>query len=286
MDEHRTAEKARALVTWRSATTTNALIAIAAAVGPSSGILSLAGTSRPFVISRVVTIALAVLATGLLIAERSHPRLPVVRLLFVLPAIPVLFMNWFLAPERVGQGLPMELFVREAIASAVYALAAPPEVILSVLPVAAFSMESLLVYGMARWSHPSQVPRFEPWTSLIYATGVTSLALYRARRQQREVATVVKLEQAAALRRLMRGYLAVRDLINTPLQTLRISAHLLATRCPGARQVTDSIERAVKRLDQLNDLLAEGASTVEWPPGSESFDPLAVLRASRSKPES
>ncbi|HXX69654.1 MAG TPA: hypothetical protein VEK07_20900 [Polyangiaceae bacterium] len=273
-------------MTWRSATTTNALIAIAAAVGPSSGILSLAGTSRPFVISRVVTIALAVLATGLLIAERSHPRLPVVRLLFVLPAIPVLFMNWFLAPERVGQGLPMELFVREAIASAVYALAAPPEVILSVLPVAAFSMESLLVYGMARWSHPSQVPRFEPWTSLIYATGVTSLALYRARRQQREVATVVKLEQAAALRRLMRGYLAVRDLINTPLQTLRISAHLLATRCPGARQVTDSIERAVKRLDQLNDLLAEGASTVEWPPGSESFDPLAVLRASRSKPES
>jgi hypothetical protein len=286
MNNHRTVEKAEAFVTWRSAITASVLIAIIAAVAPSSGILNLPGISRPFVVSRAATIALAIAVTGYLVIHRKYPRLSVVRVLFVLPAIPVLFMNWFLAHERAAQGLPMELLVREAVSSAVYALAAPPQAIVSLIPIAAFSLESLLVYWTARSSHDWLVPGWQPWTSLLYAACVALLAVYRAHRQQGEVATIVKLEQAAAMQRLMRSYLAVRDLVNTPLQTLRVSAHLLAGRYPGAAEVTGSMERAVERLNEVNRVLAEEASTVEWPPGTEAFDPLDVLRTDRSKPES
>jgi hypothetical protein len=232
-----------------------------------------------------VTIGVAVVVTGYLITQRQHPRLWLVRILFVLPAIPMLFMNWFLAHERSAQGLPTELFVREAAASAVYALAAPPKARVSILPIAAFSMESLVAYWTARRSG-QWVPAWQPWTSLLYATCVVLLALYKSRRLQAEVATIVKLEQAAALQRLLRSYLAVRDLVNTPLQTLRVAAHLLSARYPGAEEVTGSIERAVERLNELNRVLADEASTAEWPPGTEAFDPLAVLRVNRSKPES
>jgi hypothetical protein len=112
------------------------------------------------------------------------------------------------------------------------------------------------------------------------------LAVYRARRQQKDIATTVKLEQAEALQRLMRSYLAVRDLVNTPLQTLQTSAHLLAVRHPAAKEELAPMERAVERLKELNQLLADEASDVEWRSGTEAFDPVTVLRAGRSRPES
>ena len=52
-----------------------------------------------------------------------------------------------------------------------------------------------------------------------------------------------RLERTAALQRLVRAYLAVRDLINTPLQTLHIALPLLTTRCPAAREITDTMAR-------------------------------------------
>jgi hypothetical protein len=286
MGEHRTAEKAEALVTWRSAIAANALIAIIAALGPSSGILNLPGIHRPFVISRIVTIVLTIGLIGVLIPQRNAPRLSVVLALFALPTIPVLVMNWFLAGERAAQGLPVELFVREASASAVYALAAPPRAIVSLVPIAAFSAESLFAYWTARESHDVQLPPWQPWTSLLYSTCMALLAVYRARRQRRDIATTLKLEQAAALQRLLRSYLAVRDLVNTPLQTLRVSTHLLEVRYPAAKEVTGPMERAVELLNELNQLLADEASGMDWPPEMEAFDPVTVLRASRSKPES
>jgi hypothetical protein len=286
MSKDRTAERAEALVTWRSAITVNALIAIVAALGPSSGFLNLPGIGRPFIISRIVTIVLTIGSIGVLIPQRNDPRPSVLLALFSLPTLPVLVMNWFLAGERAAQGLPVELFVREASASAVYALAAPPRAIVSLVPIAAFSFESLLVYWTHRGSDPGQLRPWQPWTSLLYGACMALLAVYRARRQQREVETIVKLEQAAALKRLMRSYLAVRDLVNTPLQTLRASAHLLGVQYPAAKQVTGPMERAVERLNELNHLLADEASGVDWPPGTEVFDPVTVLRASRSRPDS
>jgi hypothetical protein len=195
-------------------------------------------------------------------------------------------MNWYLAGERAAHGLPTELFVREAIASAVYALAAPPRVVVSLVPIAAFTMESLLVYLRVRWSAEWSVPSWQPWTSLAFGGCMALLALYRAHRQRGEVVTIVRLEQAGALQRILRSHLAVRDLVNTPLQTLRISTHLLATRCPEAGEVVGNIERAVERLNELNQLLSDGESTIESSPGTEGFDPVTILRSSRSKPES
>src|SRR5277367_6531823 len=75
MGKHRTDEKAEALVTWRSAITANALIAIAAVLAPSSGVLNLPGIGRPFVISRIVTIVLTIGVIGILIPQRNDPRL-------------------------------------------------------------------------------------------------------------------------------------------------------------------------------------------------------------------
>jgi hypothetical protein len=109
------------------------------------------------------------------------------------------------------------------------------------------------------------------------------LAVYRAHRQRYEVTILVEAEEARCLQRIVGVYRAVRDLVNTPLQTLWLSASLLATRHPDARDLTGRMERSVERLRELNQVLAAD-STVEWPPGTETIDPLAVLRTSRAKP--
>lgn len=273
-------------MTWRSAITTNFLTALTAALGPSLGILNLTGTTRPFLIARGAAIVSAVVLLVFLVAQRRHSRLPVVRAAFVLPAIPLLLMHWYVDQERAAQGLPVELFSRQLVVSMTFAVLTPPRAAMSLAVIGTFSMENLVLYWTARESHLWRVNGWQPWSNLLAAACLALLALYRAHRERREIAMLVEVEQAAAFQRLMRMYLAVRDLVNTPLQTLRVSASVLATRHPEERDVTATMERAVQRLEELNRVLTPAASTVEWPLGGESFDPLALLRTPNSRPGS
>jgi hypothetical protein len=147
------AKEAEALVTWRCAVTTSALAVLLAAFGPSLGLLNLAATSRPFIISRATVILSALGLLGLLVAQRKHPRLWVMRTAFVLPAAPVLLMYSFVDLERTAQGLPVELFTRPLAASVAFAILTPPRAFMSLIAVAAFSVENQRLYRAAhRWN--------------------------------------------------------------------------------------------------------------------------------------
>jgi hypothetical protein len=274
-------------VTWRCAITTNVVILLQAALGPSVGIVNLAGTTRLFVIARATVLISTIGLLGLLVAQRKHPRLRTARLAFALPAAPVLVMYWFLEMERAAQELPVELFVRQVAASTAFAIATPPgATALSLVAVGAFFAENLLLFWAAHRFHLWQIHAWQPWSGLLAAACLALLALYRSHRLRREVAMIVDMEQAKALRHILRVYLAVRDMVNTPLQTLRVSASLLATRYPEAKTLTGRVERAVGRLIELNRALAAEASATEWPSGAEAFDPTAVLRTARSRAQS
>jgi hypothetical protein len=275
-------EKAEALVTWRCAFTANALAGLFAAFAPSFGLVNFVSTSGSFVISRAAVLTSAIVLLGVLVPQRRHPRLWIARIAFALPALPVLVMYWFLDRDRATQGLPVELFAHPLAASVAFAALTPPRATISLLAIAAFSTENLLMFCANQRTAP--IPGWQPWSNLLAACGLALLALYRAHRQRQEVAILAEAEQAKGLHRLLGAYRAVRDLVNTPLQTLWVSATLLATRYPEAREVTGSMVRSVERLNELNEVLTAEASTVEWPPGTEAFDSLTVLQTLRAKP--
>jgi hypothetical protein len=73
-----------------------------------------------------------------------------------------------------------------------------------------------------------------------------------------------------------RKFLAVKDMANTPLQTIEANVALLA-RIPGARAYADRIGRALEPLRAWQRILVDESSRLTWTPNDESFDALAVL---------
>jgi hypothetical protein len=182
--------------------------------------------------------------------------------------------------ERALHALPLETFVRQELMCIVYALATPPSAVISLVVIAAFTVDSLiLLWTIDGHSRLLAVQGWQPWTILIFGACAALLAVYGARRQRREVALIVEAERSAALHRLVYAYLAVRDLVNTPLQTLTISLSLLASRFPAAREITDPMARSVERLAELNRVLTMEASKVALRDGTETFDAISVLQS-------
>ena len=106
------------------------------------------------------------------------------------------------------------------------------------------------------------------FTVVLYVIGRRVSAVERAAERART--------EARALERLAREQLALRDLANTPLQTLEIVVELLRRQHPEARELSDRMERSLVRLRELSRAISVHPG-VRWGPREESFDPLAVL---------
>jgi hypothetical protein len=281
MSNHNSAEeKAEALVTWRSAVTMSVLVAALGLLG----LLNWFRGEHSAVIVRIFGLIWALWLLGLLVTERKRPRLWVARIAFAATSVPLFPIWWLVIRQRVAHGVPVEPFLRHEVACAIYAMATPPTAAISLVVIGALTIDSLiLLWWIGPHAHVLESQPWQPWTIILLGSCSAVLALYRAHRQRHEVAAIIELERVAAFQHLMRTYLAVRDLVNTPLQTLRNSAALLAKRYPEAGELTATMERSVQRLDGLNRILSADASKVEWPPGGESFDPMTVLRDSSTK---
>jgi hypothetical protein len=117
----------------------------------------------------------------------------------------------------------------------------------------------------------------EPWATIAFGAFAFGIFLYRTRMLRLEHEAMLAHAEAESLRRLARVSLAVRDLSNTPLQTLRFSTELLRRHDTESAARIDQMERALARLEELERVLARYEARTQWTPGDESFDPLAVL---------
>jgi hypothetical protein len=111
----------------------------------------------------------------------------------------------------------------------------------------------------------------------IYGTFASVLLFYRLRSLEVERKLVRAETEAADARHSARVLLAVRDLSNTPLQTIAFASALLRRHDPEEAASLDRIDRALDRLRALHRPLKAYETDLEWRPGDESFDPEGVL---------
>jgi hypothetical protein len=105
---------------------------------------------------------------------------------------------------------------------------------------------------------------------MIYAIFGIVLLVQSHRRFLRERRMAHAQAEAAALERLARDFLAVRDFANTPLQTIDSTTALLALRHPELAGELKPIERALARLREMNGLLARHDSALKWDKATEA----------------
>jgi hypothetical protein len=141
--------------------------------------------------------------------------------------------------------------------------------------IAIFTLAPIVQTQLWEQTIRNAVPPWEPWFMPVFGAIALVLLLYR----RRSLGLERELSEARARRlsveRLAGVSLALRDLANTPLQTLTTGVGLLRHNAPDSDRVLASMERALARLEKLRHSLAPFER--EWQPADESFDALARM---------
>ncbi|MGZ3449933.1 MAG: hypothetical protein ACXVEF_10075 [Polyangiales bacterium] len=119
---------------------------------------------------------------------------------------------------------------------------------------------------------------FEPTGSIAFAIVGGVIAFHRQRRLALERDVTAAYADVRAADRLARTILAVRDLANTPIQTIELCSELLrlqGTQAPPS--VYDRLARATERLRALSRLLLEYEEAMDWQSADTALDAEAVL---------
>ena len=121
-------------------------------------------------------------------------------------------------------------------------------------------------------------PALEPWQTAII--GVAALGVLRARRRHvRMIGAAVRTSARHAwVERVANLSLAVRDLANSPLQTLVLGSALVRDRCLGHSELLDRLDGATARLLDLSRFLEPLAPLVRPGQAVIGFDALVELQ--------
>jgi hypothetical protein len=223
----------------------------------------------PLLASGLVGVAIL----GALVAARRRPDLRLGAAAFLLNAASVSVALWLSHPDDQASGQIWRPFEANRLGALTVALLSPGRAI-GLLAIVGYVAAVLVQYHLLPHSARQQLPMEEPWATIVYGIFAVVLLNYRLRglALARDVAR--RCAEAAALERLAQASLALRDLANTPLQTLGLSLAILRARQPALAPVLDRMERALHRLQALGHNLAKPgfALSVE----AQSPDPGAV----------
>ncbi|NUO54629.1 MAG: hypothetical protein HOV80_37795 [Polyangiaceae bacterium] len=137
------------------------------------------------------------------------------------------------------------------------------------LPIVELAFFDPTMHAMLGWQ--------EAMVLAIYGTFALVLLFFRVRSLDVERKLVRAQTEATDARQSARVLMAVRDLSNTPLQSIEFASAILRRHEPEEAPSLDRIDRALDRLRSLHRPLKVYESDLEWRPGDESFDPESVL---------
>src|SRR5581483_616261 len=150
-----------------------------------------------------------------------------------------------------------------------------PELISGVVSIALFGGGALLQLATFAPELRARLSVGEPWAMLAFAAFSLVVLANRLRRQSVELALAEARAESLVLRRIARRLLAVRDLANTPLQTLEANIALV-TCVPGAELYADRMRRSLDRLREWQRILDEDTRAI-GDAHELAFDPHQVL---------
>ena len=121
------------------------------------------------------------------------------------------------------------------------------------------------------------LPSLERWFVPVYGILAAALLLFRRRSALLESELSEARAEQLTVERLARMSLALRDLANTPLQTLSLGVSLLRHKLEKPEVVLDAMGRSIAKLVSIQQTLAPFEDDLEWRPRDESLDAVAQI---------
>jgi hypothetical protein len=263
---------ARARVAWRGTT-----VAV---------VLNIVGMIMDLAIAREVpsvpvwpNIASALAGAALLAVVVVWRRRPSVRLgsiIYLLNSSAVVMALSFTSGAYAESGRPWVPFQADKLGMLTSALLAP-EGWVAVLSISAHTGSCLIRLATFSAAARSRMVIGEPSATLVIAIFALVLLAYRLKTLALEREIARAHAEVTTTHALMKVLLAVRDLANSPLQTIAFAAMTTRQRHPDLEPVMRLVDRALDRLRELDERLRQHEGAVDWSRTDESFDALDAV---------
>jgi hypothetical protein len=193
--------------------------------------------------------------------RRSQARSNV---LFLLVLLPTVVMAWMVDEARAAHSAYWVPYEPNKLSVLTLAIIAPPGWPIGMLAILLFVGSALLHHMMLAETLRARMSAGEPFGIIAY--GVFALVVLGFKQRGYALRGELEHERAekVALERVARVSMALRDLANTPVQTLELVRQRLLTDDPQLGVQTERMGRALERLRRLNDILAPYQSAVVW----------------------
>jgi hypothetical protein len=145
------------------------------------------------------------------------------------------------------------------------------------ITIAGFAGSALLQFAMFEPEIRERLPFGDPFATLAFGGFALGILVFRVRASQVENDALELQVRMKNLERFAMTMLAVRDLTNSPLQTLKLSADLLRADSPPTRMIADHIDRTVGRLQEIERIATRYDHGLRWPRDAESIASNEVL---------
>lgn len=128
-----------------------------------------------------------------------------------------------------------------------------------------------VVSAIAQWGcFPADVKIIvgeqEPWATIAFGMAGLFVLAYRLRTRFIEEQIFRARTEVESTRRLAQVFLEIRDMMNTPLQSIEISTRLLGRAHQDRREVLAQLQQSCNRLREINELLKKYEDKLEWKP--------------------
>ena len=225
----------------------------------------------------------ATLVCGLLwmltFAERRPSTAAYGSTVFLLIIGTVIIGLWASTQRLAESGINWVPFRAQQLGALAVALLAPPVAWVGVVAILAVIGAAVVQFELFHPAIRAHLPFGDPWSTLFFGGFALGLLYYRLRADRRERVAAHSQADSENYQRFARAMIAVRDLSNTPLQTLTNMVLLLRKQSPELRDTADRLERAVARLTELERATRPFERQLVWRPGDEAWDPKTILHA-------
>jgi hypothetical protein len=203
-----------------------------------------------------IAFSIVVLALVLLCGNRLSDRvMRTVPLLFVAPAFA---LTWVAHVAYSRARIDYSAFLGYKLAFLVLSLAPGPGVLSNALMILAFLTEAVVLWYFGGVSESQQgALSAEPWVTVLFACAAILILVFQNayRRMNRQLGEMTVRENV--IKNLSGLSLAVRDKINSPLQTLEICFEVLPKNevTTAGRRSLDTIEESIRPLREFDRLI-------------------------------
>jgi hypothetical protein len=185
--------------------------------------------------------------------------------------VPTVAMTWMLDDARAAHSARWVPYEPHKLSMLALAIIAPPGWSTGVVAILMFVGSALLHQAVLPEALRARMSAGEPFGVIAYCVFALVLLGFKQRRN-----TLYKeLEHARGekmvLERVARVAMALRDLANTPVQTLELVRQALLDADPRLCVQAERMARALARLRRLNDILLPYQTAVPWDEGGRAI---------------